>query len=370
MPSDPLALVLSRGRRRIFRNYRVVRFGLVGMMLGGLILLLGIVAAPLLRLGREFLVGPVNVFSITLGGGEELKSTDGRTNILFLGIGGGSHDAPNLSDTMIIVSLKTDLGGNQTAANEPITLISIPRDIYLDSLGDKINSAYETGAERSTDAGMSLAKGAVSQVTGLPIHYVVRGDFVAFEKIIDLIGGIDVTVEHTFDDYKYPRPLSEVKDCQGDEEAPCWYEHIHFEMGPTHMDGRTALKFVRSRHADGDEGTDFARSRRQQLVISAVKKKVFSSQALLDLSKLEQIYNTLKEHLATDADPSLARNFFDLAIRYRGAILQSVILDMNLLDNPPIDERGWILVPKGGSWDGVHEYIKEQLGLEQKESSG
>ena len=85
---------------------------------------------------------------------------------------------------------------------------------------------------------------------------------------------------------------------------------------------------------------------------------------------MEKIYNTLKEHLATDADPSLARNFFDLAIRYRGAILQSVILDMNLLDNPPIDERGWILVPKGGSWDGVHEYIKEQLGLEQKESSG
>ncbi|MBI3559413.1 LCP family protein [Candidatus Gottesmanbacteria bacterium] len=276
----------------------------------------------------------------------ELKNDQGRTNILLLGIGDAGHDGPNLTDTMMVASIKP-------ASPSAVFLISVPRDIYLDSLNGKINSAYGQN--------LNAAQTAVTEVTGLPIHYSVRVDFSAFEKIIDILGGIDINVERTFDDYDYPVDQKETDSCNGDPEFRCRYRHLHFDAGPQHLDGATALKFVRSRHAEGEEGTDFARGKRQQLVIKAVQAKIFSNATFLNPGKLLSVYNELKSHIDTNFDLSHPDELLKLALKYKNARIKNIFLDTNFLDNPPEDSRGWILLPKTGSWDEVHKFIKGQL---------
>lgn len=340
-----------------------MRFGVVLGAIGLALVVLVIVGLPFLRIAKDVIFGPVNVVSVVLPTQEEIKNTNGRTNVLLLGIGGPNHDGPNLSDTILVLSVKTKFE-NDSDPIPPVVLISLPRDLYLESLNDKINYAYAKGAAKNRAAGLTLSSAAVSQVTGLPIHYAVVGDFSAFEKTIDLLGGIDVNVKKPLDDYKYPLPLSEVKEqCDGkDEEDPCWYEHIHFDAGVNHMDGATALKFVRSRHGVSGEGSDFARSARQQQVISAVKDKVFSTQTFLNPGKIEQLYNLLKSHIYTDADLSKMNLFLRMALKYRGGKFKTVVIDDKMLVNPqPIDERGWILVPKNGNFKEIQKYIKKQI---------
>ncbi len=355
-------LAFSRIKRRILSNYRATRILVfVGLGLAGLILI-AVLVLPLLRVAKDIIFGPISIAQVLIPTTSEIKNTNGRTNVLLLGIGGPNHDGPNLSDTILIASVKTKFDDDNTKI-PPVVLISLPRDLYLESLGDKINYAYAKGAGKSRDAGLALSKATVSQVTGLPIHYGVVVDFSAFQQIIDLVGGVDIDVKRQLDDYKYPLPLDQVKDCDGkDEEDPCWYEHLHFDAGMTHMNGETALKFVRSRHALGNEGSDFARSARQQQVISAVKDKFFSTQTFLNPTKIEQLYNLLKAHVYTDADPKQINLFLRLALKYRAGKFKTAVIDDKMLVNPqPIDERGWILLPKDGNFKQIQSYIKKQI---------
>lgn len=379
-----LALIrfnVGKARRKLLSNRRLSR-GL--LVLGG-------VAVVVLLLSRFFLSTTPSVidFSRRVILNQpvwSLKNDNGRTNILLLGIGGGSHDGPDLTDTMIVVSVVTKFEKDDLRV-PPVYLISIPRDIYLDSLQEKINAAYDIGLSKG--AGLALAKTAASEVTGLPIHYAAEVDFSAFEKIIDLLGGIDVNVASTLDDYQYPISGKENDTCGlSPEEAtakaativddatalaafPCRYERLHFDAGPQHMNGTTTLKFVRSRHAEGPEGTDFARSRRQQLVIEAIKEKVFSTQGLLNPIRDLEIYNELKSHIDTDFDLSQPNELLKLALRYNKAKLQTVPFDLNLLENPPVDsQRGWILLPKAGNWDEVRQFIRSSLETNLASQSG
>lgn len=321
---------------------------------------------PLLRITKDLLFGPVNVVSVVLPAKKELKNTNGRTNVLLLGIGGPSHDGPNLSDTILVASVKT-VFEETDKKTPPVVLISLPRDIYLDSLEDKINFAYAKGVEKNRETGLTMAKATVSSVTGLPIHYAIVGDFSAFQRIVDLLGGVDINVKNTLDDFKYPLPPDKTKECHGDEEDPCWYEHLHFDTGVNHMNGETALKFVRSRHAEGSEGSDFARSKRQQLLLLALKDKFFASETFLNPAKIEQIYNLLKSHIYTDFDFSQINQVLPLALRYQHIKLESVVIDDKLLVNPPIDERGWILLPKDGNFLEIHNYLKKDILKSEKE---
>lgn len=372
-----LKLTVARLRRRILTHHSLVRKGLVTVALLVLVLLSLRFLLPTARLVKEFLFGPVNIFSVVLRQGPELRNDNGRTNILLLGIGGVGHEGPTLTDAMMLLSIKTQLDKNETNL-PPVVLVSIPRDIYLDSLQDKINFAYEAGLEQGV--GTVLVKSVVGQVTGLPVHYVVVADFSVFEKVVDILRGIDVTVEHTLDDPGYPITGKDTDTCgyPSDEVAtrsasislspaseiaafPCRYESLHFDTGLQHMDGATALKFVRSRHAEGSEGTDFARSRRQQLVLKAIKDKVLSGDTLLSPGKIFDIYSQLKSHLQSDLDSSEINMLIGLSLKYRAARIKTTAFDQSLLDNPPLDRRGWILLPKEGNWDQVHDFVKREL---------
>ena len=132
---------------------------------------------------------------------EVLATTDSRTNIALLGVGGQGHQGGELTDSILIASVHHD--------TKMITLISIPRDIYLTSYRAKINSIYYYGDQAEPGTGLSKLKTALTEVAGLPIHYSLLIDFSGFIKAIDAVGGITVTVDQTFDDYKYPIPGKE-----------------------------------------------------------------------------------------------------------------------------------------------------------------
>jgi LCP family protein required for cell wall assembly len=362
---EQLSLWGSRVKRRVFHHIVLSRFIIVGF-LGIFALLVALIFfLPVIRVGKDLLFGQVNVLSVMFQNQTKIKETEGRTNVLVLGTGGGLHDGPDLTDSILVVSFLTKVADKQTLGTTPVTVISIPRDIYLESLQGKINTAYAVGEEKQKGAGLILAKGAVSQIVGIPIHYAIQADFSAFQKVIDIIGGVDVTVEHQLDDNSYPIDGKGEDACghspieiqnfsasfPSEQEIwqffACRYERLHFDPGTQHMTGGTALKFVRSRHAEGDEGTDFARSRRQQLVMAAVKTKFFSTETFLNPKKIEDVYLVLKGNINTDLTSKDINQLVPLVLNYRKATIKTVLIDMTFLDNPPEDQRGWILLPKG-----------------------
>jgi LCP family protein required for cell wall assembly len=170
----------------------------VGVAVVGLLLLLAVkVVIPLVRSVGSLVTKPFTTISVLRDPSKSLQKTNNRTNILVLGRGGAFHEASDLTDTIIVVSL--DHSSNQ------VSMISLPRDIWIDSMRAKINTAYHYGQQKNPEGGgFVLARDAVFQVTDLPIHYTAVVDFEGFKQAIDLVGGVEVEVERSFTDEKYP----------------------------------------------------------------------------------------------------------------------------------------------------------------------
>ena len=278
-----------------------------------------------------------------------LDSTNSRTNIALLGIGGQGHEGGELTDSILVASVSHD--------TKQITLISIPRDIYLTSYRAKINSIYYYGEKAESGTGLKKLKTALTEVTGLPIHYSLLIDFSGFIKAIDAVGGISVNVERTFDDYKYPIPGLENAEPESSR-----YEHLHFEAGPQHMDGVTALKYVRSRHALGDEGTDFARSKRQQKVIRAFIASLVSRNTVFNSERITTLKLALSDSIKTDINESEVSSFTKLGLSLNFDEIKSVTIESMLYKPKNLATYGgaWVLIPIE-SWAKINDYVSENL---------
>ena len=221
-----------------------------------------------------------------------VKKIDTQVNIALLGIPGGLHDGPNLSDSITVFNY--DLKENRAVS------MGIPRDIWSTSLRDRINSAYAYGEAKTPGGGLKLAKAEIGSIIGIPIQYAVVIDFAKFEQLIDDFGGVDIVVEKSFVDNKYPIEGKEADECGGDTEFKCRYETLRFEKGEQHMDGKTALKFVRSRNAEGSEGSDFARNLRHQKVMDSVKDAILSEFKSFNIVRIRKAYRMLDELIIRD----------------------------------------------------------------------
>lgn len=286
-----------------------------------------------------------------------LESFKNRTNILLLGIGGKGHEGADLTDSIMLVS--TNLVTADTV------IISLPRDIWVGSLQAKLNTAYHYGEDKQAGGGLILAKAAVAEIVNQPVHYGVVLDFSGFERAIDVLGGVDVNVPRGFVDKLYPIPGKEGAEPESDR-----YETIEFKPGQQHFDGPTALKYVRSRHAEGEEGTDYARAQRQQRAILAFKDKFLSAKTLLSWSKLKQLKAIGLESVKTDLAPGVYPDLIKLALKIDREQLRTGVLDQGsqaedippLLYNPPTSRFGqWVLLPAGDDWSPVWRYIEEIL---------
>lgn len=311
----------------------------------------------------------------------QLNTNSQRVNILLLGIGGGTHDGPSLTDTMIFASVDPDA--------KRVTLVSIPRDLWMPELRQKINFAYADGEAKKKGGGIIGSRAAVEKLLGQEVDYVFRMDFDGFVKAIDMVGGLDVTVDKTLDDYQYPLTGKEADACGLSEEKiaslsaevatgsateneafPCRYEHLHFDKGQQKMNGVNALKFVRSRHGQGGEGSDFARSKRQEKVISAFKDKIFSLNTFFNPVKILSLADVFQDSIDTDIKNDEFDDFVKLAQRLRGAKTNSAILDLGseqegrfgLLEQPKITREynnQYVVTPRigNGNYSEIQEYI-------------
>ena len=336
-----------------------------------LIIIIVVIVAIGLFLNKNMHLFPI-IYELIFTEDIVLKKSMNKVNILLLGSAGGVHDGPNLTDSIIFVSLNSD---TQTA-----TLASIPRDLWIADLKQKINTAYTIGESEKKNGGLLFAKAVVSRVIGQEIDYSLRIDFNGFIKAIDLIGGLDVNIENAFDDFEYPIEENRENLCDHSlEEAtnllillppvdvfPCRYKKIHFNKGILHMNGAMALTYVRSRHAIGIEGSDFARSNRQLKIITAFKDKIFSSETILSPTKIVRLYSLIKESIDTDIDQSEFADFIKLANEMRKAKIRSFVIDYSdekhngLLINPPIYKYGqWVLIPRLGedNFIEINSYI-------------
>lgn len=207
--------------------------------------------------------------------------TYGHTNILLLGTGGGDHDGADLTDTIIVASI--DQKTNK------ITMLSIPRDLYVENKktgGTRINNLYQIGKNEigSSEIGMQMLKDEIEKVTNIPIHYYVKVEFKGFEQIVNHLDGIDVNLPEGIYDPQYPRGES------------IGYETFSLSAGQQHLDGETALKYARSRKTT----SDFDRSKRQQLILFAIKEKAEQLGIFQDTGKLKSLYGDLQDMIDTD----------------------------------------------------------------------
>jgi len=285
----------------------------------------------------------------------KLESYRGRTNILLLGLAGGEHPGADLTDSLILFSINL--------TTKDTVLISLPRDIWVESLAAKLNTAFHYGETKSAGGGLILAKSAVSEIINQPVHYAVLIDFSGFEKAIDVVGGIDLTVPHSFVDNQYPVPGKETAEPESER-----YERLEFLAGPQHFDGPTALKYVRSRHADGEEGSDFARSQRQQLVLMAFKDKLLSLSVLFNPAKIKALKQIFDSSVKTDFPGFVLPDLVKLGLRLKTIDLRTGIIDQGsesedippLLYHPDSSLYGqWVLLPIANNWQAVHRYIEE-----------
>lgn len=295
---------------------------------------------------------------------EKLDSRNGRTNILVMGRAGGSHDGPDLTDTMLLVSVGLD--------KPNITVVSLPRDLWIPEIRAKINSAYYWGKNGSPyldvsemGGGISFSKIIAGEVAGQPIQYGVVVDFTAFKDIIDALGGIKVDVANSFTDKLYPIAGKENDTCGSDITFACRYQTVSFAAGPQTMNGDRALVFVRSRHAEGAEGTDGAREARQQKVVDAIKNKVSDPMVFLSPRVDLAMIGIFKKYVETDISISSAAVLAKMVLKDYKNINQHLI-PTNLLMNPTATKEydsQYVFIPKAGNgkWEEVNRWFSSIL---------
>lgn len=361
-------------------------------LLGALILMAGIGTFLWFHnITNKIFIPHAKVAAASLNSIQEALDNKTPINLVLLGYGGGNHDGAYLTDSMIAVHIDP--------RTQKVFLISIPRDTWVkiptdgsDGSYSKINAAYQIGMEDTeypnkqpqftgADGGGRMVEYVVSQVTGLPVNYFIGMDFSGFRHTIDTLGGVDLTVQKSFDDYQYPIEGKEDDTCghTPDEIAslsaqlaspsaslseldafPCRYEHLHFDAGEQHMDGTRALKYVRSRHSIQD-GTDFGRAQRQRNLIISVKQKIFTASFI---PQIIPFMSSLGDDLRTDLSLDDVKTFIqNIQTLNKYQIVSLALTDQNYLQDAVSTDGQDILESTDGidNWDSVHNWLTTEF---------
>jgi LCP family protein required for cell wall assembly len=226
-----------------------------------------------------------NLKTVDLGGALTAPARDasGAMNILVLGsdsrsganrqLAGGATNGTARSDTAMVVHVNE--------AHTAATVVSVPRDTLVDrpacgvhpaAKGVMFNSAFEVG-------GASCAVRTVESMTGLDMNHYLEVDFSGFARLIDALGGVDVTTTVPIND-----TLS----------------GLHLPAGTHHLGGDQALAFVRTRHGVGD-GSDLGRIQLQQEMVKSVLKRMENVNLFGSPTKLYSIADAATSSITTDS---------------------------------------------------------------------
>lgn len=191
-----------------------------------------------------------------------LNQLPSQINILLLGADRRPWDQQFRTDTIMLITLNSDMGR--------VNITSFPRDLFITLPGNgmgRINTAWTYG-------GYPLLSKTFKHNFGVTPDYYVLIEFSAFKKIIDQLGGLDVHVGQAVSDYK----------------NGYW---VSIPAGDVHMDADMVLWYVRTRKTTND----IARNRRQQEVLQAIFEKLLSLDAL---RRVPDFYNQYKSSVQTD----------------------------------------------------------------------
>lgn len=212
----------------------------------------------------------------TLAGSEQIVLNDGRSfvltpwngtsrfTVLVMGLDRrpGETGLAYRTDTMMLVSLDP--------ATQSIGILSIPRDLYVEVPGynqlQRVNTPMVLGELRQPNYGPQLAMQTVQYNLGIRVHDYVAVDFNSFIKFVDAIGGLQIDIPYSISDPLYP-------------DMNYGYDPFYIRAGLQTLDGRTALKYARTRHGDND----FQRAQRQQLVLYAIRDQIMNPERLPQL---------------------------------------------------------------------------------------
>lgn len=293
----------SSGSKRSGRHWgrRLVLFLILIVALSGGVFGYKIIAASnKITTTDRSILGQLKDLFFTQGnslGGEK----EDRINFLLIAVGGEGHSGQNLADTIMLLSLRP--------SDNTVGLMSIPRDLYVqvpdEDYYTKINTVHAYGESKKKGGGPELLEKKVEEITGQPIHYFARIDFIAFKQIVDAVGGITITIDNSFFDF--------------------WHK-ISFSAGTETMNGERALAFVRARYIEGPEGGDFKRAARQQQALLALREKIFSVNTAFDFTKANAILNSLSDNIRTDMELWEMKRFYEIARQVDREKVNTVVL--------------------------------------------
>lgn len=260
---------------------------------------------------------------------DKLKNSKGRTNFLIVGIDSRKEYVSLLTDSIILMSY------NHSTKN--VISISIPRDLrvkYANNVYSKINAVMQfkfnelktkyNDVDRALEESFNYLETILKEILNLDIHYGVLINFEVFKQTIDLLGGIDVYIERSFVDHEFPNSSDTA------------LITISFQQGWEHMNGERALQYARSRKGNNGEGTDYARARRQQIVINAVKDKFLKSDFFTQVSNFNSLFSILSKNI----------KFFN----FKSSDIELLISNKEMLKDITINSL--VITPEIGSYTG------------------
>ncbi|MFD5080698.1 LCP family protein [Streptomyces sp. NPDC058371] len=293
----------AKGRRRKTRSKRRKALLITAWAAAGVVVLGGTgVGYVYFKLNGNIKSVDINQ---ALGNDRPVNVDNGSEDILVLGsdtrsgtnkqLGGGTDDGSARSDTAMVVHVYE---GHKKAS-----VVSIPRDTLVErpSCTDPkgtthdaassvmFNSAYSTG-------GAACAVKTVESMTGIRMDHYVEVDFSGFQKLIDDLGGVDITTTKDIAD-----PDS----------------HLNLKAGKHTLDGEQALGLVRTRHGVGD-GSDLGRIQLQQAFIKALTNQVKDVGVLTNPKKLYDLADTATKTVTTDSDLASVKNLASFASGLKG----------------------------------------------------
>jgi len=205
-----------------------------------------------------------------------------RVTFLLMGVDSGHDRNHALTDTLLVVSIDT--------VDKTAVMISIPRDLARlpfyagGTFTPKINELLTTARlnpSKYPDGPTETLKRQIGFLVGIEIDYYAQVNLEGFERMVNLVGGVDVNNPKWIRDANYD-----------------WFDGTFgysLSPGPHHLDGRNALAYVRSRQGIGDN--DFTRARRQQEVIAALRDRMLQPSSL---QKLPDLLRVASQTIRTD----------------------------------------------------------------------
>ncbi|AKM81432.1 MAG: Transcription attenuator LytR [Candidatus Pacebacteria bacterium GW2011_GWF2_38_9] len=290
----------------------------------------------------------LNQFQDNLNNVSELAQ---KYNFLILGTDklSGRDGDPELTDTVML--LQADF------KNGKIKTLSLPRDLYVENYQTKINALYFYGKDRYPETPEKFPEEVIAEISNFKADHTIVMGIEDLEKMIDILGGVEIDVPIAFTD-----PLFPIQDVDVSEitDPKLLYEEVSFKTGFQEMDSSLALKYMRSRHSEGDEGTDEARAQRQQLVLEAIFDKILKTRNPEVFGQLYRFYlDRFAKNISTEEIIQIGTVFIDYISKNTST---EISFEKHQLSIYPDDENGVIFNPP--LWQSKQQWIyqiKDQI---------